>query len=84
MRRGFQFRGHGVPVHRRVLARRQKVDILGVEPAACPSLTKGKYAYDYGDVAKQTPLIKMYTLGSSFIPPACMRAACATTAWRRR
>ena len=48
----------------------RKVDVLGVEPAACPSLTKGKYAYDYGDVAKKTPLLKMYTLGSSFIPPA--------------
>ena len=46
------------------------VEILGVEPAACPSLTKGKYAYDFGDVAKMTPLMKMYTLGSSFIPPA--------------
>jgi tryptophan synthase beta chain len=43
--------------------------ILAVEPAACPSLTKGKFAYDFGDTAKLTPLIKMYTLGHDFVPP---------------
>ncbi len=43
--------------------------ILAVEPAACPSLTKGSYAYDFGDTAKLTPLIKMYTLGHDFVPP---------------
>jgi tryptophan synthase beta chain len=42
---------------------------IGVEPTACPSLTKGKYTYDYGDSAKLAPMIKMYSLGSSFIPP---------------
>jgi len=47
-----------------------KPRILAVEPSACPSLTRGKYAYDYGDTAKLTPLVKMHTLGSSFIPPA--------------
>ena len=44
--------------------------VLAVEPSACPSLTKGRYAYDFGDTAKLTPLVKMHTLGSSFIPPA--------------
>lgn len=39
-----------------------------VEPASCPSLTRGKYAYDFGDTGKMTPLMKMYTLGSGFIP----------------
>lgn len=39
-----------------------------MEPAACPTLTKGKYVYDFGDTAKTTPLMKMYTLGHSFIP----------------
>ena len=39
-----------------------------VEPASCPSLTRGVYAYDFGDTGKMTPLIKMYTLGSGFIP----------------
>ncbi|MDE3168385.1 MAG: TrpB-like pyridoxal phosphate-dependent enzyme [Acidobacteriota bacterium] len=43
--------------------------ILAVEPAACPSLTRGVMAYDYGDTAKLTPLIKMYTLGHDFVPP---------------
>ena len=43
--------------------------IVAVEPAACPSLTKGRLAYDYGDTAKLTPLIKMYTLGHDFVPP---------------
>lgn len=48
----------------------QKIDIIGCEPASCPSFTKGKYAYDHGDMAKMTPLIKMHTLGSDFLPPA--------------
>lgn len=43
--------------------------IIGVEPAACPTLTKGRLAYDYGDTGHLTPLVKMHTLGSSFIPP---------------
>ena len=42
---------------------------VAVEPAACPSLTKGSYAYDFGDTAQMTPLIKAHTLGASFIPP---------------
>jgi tryptophan synthase beta chain len=41
---------------------------IGVEPAACPSMTRGEYRYDYGDVAKFTPLTKMYTLGHNFMP----------------
>ncbi len=41
---------------------------IAVEPASCPSLTRGKYAYDFGDTGKMTPLIKMYTIGSGFIP----------------
>jgi tryptophan synthase beta chain len=43
--------------------------IVAVEPAACPSLTKGRFEYDYGDTAKLTPLVKMYTLGHDFVPP---------------
>ena len=43
--------------------------ILAVEPAACPSLTRGSFAYDFGDTAKLTPLIRMYTLGHDFVPP---------------
>ncbi len=44
--------------------------IIAVEPASCPSLTRGKYAYDFCDTGKVTPLAKMYTLGSEFIPSA--------------
>ena len=43
--------------------------IINVEPEACPSVTKGPYAWDYGDVAGMAPIVKMYTLGHSFIPP---------------
>lgn len=45
-------------------------DIIAVEPASCPSLTRGKYAYDFCDTGKVCPLAKMYTLGSGFIPSA--------------
>ena len=44
--------------------------IIGVEPKSCPSLTRGKYAYDFGDTGKITPLMKMCTLGSGFMPSA--------------
>jgi tryptophan synthase beta chain len=43
--------------------------IIAVEPAACPSLTKGRLTYDFGDTAHLTPLVKMHTLGSTFVPP---------------
>jgi tryptophan synthase beta chain len=43
--------------------------ILAIEPSACPTLTRGKFTYDYGDIAKLTPLVKMYTLGHDFVPP---------------
>jgi tryptophan synthase beta chain len=42
---------------------------VAVEPAACPSLTRGTYAYDFGDMGHLTPLVKMHTLGSTFVPP---------------
>ncbi len=47
-----------------------KTEFLGVEPASCPSVSRGKYAYDYCDSAKITPLAKMYTLGCGFMPPS--------------
>jgi tryptophan synthase beta chain len=47
----------------------KKVRLVAVEPTSCPTLTKGKYAYDFGDVAGYTPLMKMYTLGHDFMPP---------------
>ena len=48
----------------------KKVRLVGVEPTSCPSMTKGVYAYDYGDVSGYTPLMKMYTLGHDFMPPS--------------
>jgi tryptophan synthase beta chain len=44
--------------------------VIAAEPAACPTLTRGKFAYDFGDTAGLTPLLKMYTLGHSFVPPS--------------
>lgn len=67
---GSNFAGIAFPFIGEMLRGGKKVDVLGVEPAACPSLTEGKYAYDFGDVAGLTPMMKMYTLGSKFIPPA--------------
>jgi len=46
------------------------VRLVAVEPASCPTLTRGHYAYDFGDTAGLTPLLRMYTLGHDFIPPA--------------
>jgi tryptophan synthase beta chain len=46
----------------------ENVRFIAVEPKSCPSLTKGEYKYDFGDTAQMTPLLKMYTLGSDFIP----------------
>lgn len=45
-------------------------EIIAIEPASCPSLTRGKFVYDFGDTGHMTPLMKMYTLGSEFIPSA--------------
>ncbi len=47
----------------------EKIRFLAVEPSACPTLTRGLYTYDYGDVAMLTPILKMYTVGHNFIPP---------------
>jgi tryptophan synthase beta chain len=65
---GSNFAGFALPFVREKLQNDGKTRIIAVEPAACPSLTKGKYVYDFGDTAMSTPLIKMYTLGHSFIP----------------
>ncbi|MFA5865203.1 MAG: TrpB-like pyridoxal phosphate-dependent enzyme [Phycisphaerae bacterium] len=47
-----------------------KIRFVAVEPSSCPSLTRGRYVYDFGDMAKLTPLLKMYTLGHDYVPPA--------------
>lgn len=65
---GSNLGGIAFPFLRRVLKEGARTRILAVEPMACPSLTKGVYAYDYGDTAKMAPVTKMYTLGHTFMP----------------
>jgi tryptophan synthase beta chain len=66
---GSNFAGIAFPFLGTKLSHKRDVRIIAVEPAACPSLTRGKYAFDFGDTAHLTPLVKMHTLGSTFIPP---------------
>ncbi len=65
---GSNFGGLSFPFLREKLAGRMDPVIRAVEPASCPSLTRGVYAYDFGDTAGLTPLVKMHTLGHDFIP----------------
>ena len=67
---GSNFAGQFIPWMRdKISGDKPDLQIIGVEPASCPTLTRGPYAYDFGDVAGLTPLLKMYTLGHGFIPP---------------
>ena len=66
---GSNFSGLAFPFLARKIRERKAVRVIAAEPAACPSLTRGRYAYDFGDTARLTPLVKMHTLGSGFIPP---------------
>ncbi len=66
---GSNFAGIAFPFIGAGLRGGPKPRIVAVEPSACPSLTRGKYAYDFGDTGKMAPLTKMHTLGSSFTPP---------------
>ncbi|MGH7124507.1 MAG: TrpB-like pyridoxal phosphate-dependent enzyme, partial [Stellaceae bacterium] len=65
---GSNFAGLAFPFMRDRLTAGRKTRFIAVEPEACPSLTRGEYRYDFGDTAGTTPLIKMYTLGHTFIP----------------
>lgn len=65
---GSNFGGLAFPILREKMAGKMNPIIRAVEPAACPSLTKGTYTYDYGDTAGLTPLVKMHTLGHGFVP----------------
>src|SRR6266568_115022 len=68
---GSNFAGFSFPfVADKLAGKNKKLRVVAVEPSACPSLTKGKYVYDFGDTVGLTPLVKMYTLGHTFIPPA--------------
>lgn len=66
---GSNFAGITFPFVGRMLRGERDVRIVAVEPAACPSITKGRYAYDFGDTGHLTPLVKMHTLGSTYVPP---------------
>lgn len=66
---GSNFSGLVLPFLGEQLRGGRKVRAVAVEPTACPSLTRGKLSYDFGDAVRLTPLLKMYTLGSSFVPP---------------
>jgi len=67
---GSNFAGLAFPFLRDKLnGTKKNLEVIAVEPASCPSLTQGKYEYDFGDEAGMTPLLKMYTLGHKFIPP---------------
>jgi tryptophan synthase beta chain len=65
---GSNFAGVSFPFIGENLRNGRDTRILAVEPASCPTLTKGRYTYDFGDTAGTTPLMKMYTLGHSFVP----------------
>jgi tryptophan synthase beta chain len=66
---GSNFAGIAMPFLRENLKNGQRTRLVAVEPKATPSLTKGIYAFDYGDTAQMAPIVKMHTLGHSFIPP---------------
>jgi len=65
---GSNFGGIAFPFVRENLREGRDTKILAVEPASCPTLTKGRYVYDFGDTAGTTPMMKMYTLGHTFVP----------------
>lgn len=65
---GSNFAGIAFPFIREKLRGTRDVRIVAVEPAACPSITRGVYAYDYGDSGRLAPLVKMHTLGHDFVP----------------
>src|SRR5947209_7811484 len=67
---GSNFAGLAFPFVGEKLRQGRRTRIIAVEPDACPSLTRGTYAYDFGDTVGLTPLVKMHTLGHGFVPPA--------------
>jgi tryptophan synthase beta chain len=66
---GSNFAGLSFPFIGKKIKEKKNYRIVGVEPTACPSLTKGELRYDFGDTAEMTPLLMMYTLGHKFMPP---------------
>ena len=67
---GSNFAGMFLPFARdKIVGKKPDLEIIAVEPEACPTVTKGPYAWDYGDVAGMAPIVLMYTLGHTFVPP---------------
>jgi len=66
---GSNYAGLAFPFLHRTLTEGKQTRFLAIEPASCPTLTRGPYAYDFGDTAGMAPLVKMHTLGHDFVPP---------------
>ena len=67
---GSNFGGFVYPFLHKNFTEGKKTRVIAVEPSSCPSLTRGKYTFDYGDSAAMSPVVKMHTLGHTFIPPS--------------
>jgi len=66
---GSNFAGFTFPFVKDKIKGKKNIQMIAVEPVACPTLTRGPYRYDFGDTAKMTPLLMMHTLGHTFVPP---------------
>src|SRR5512141_2288668 len=66
---GSNFAGFAYPFLWKKFTEKKNVRVIAVEPASCPSMTRGQYTFDYGDSAATAPIMKMHTLGHTFIPP---------------
>lgn len=66
---GSNFAGFTFPFLHENFRNGKQTRVIAAEPASCPSLTRGTYTFDYGDTAKMAPVVKMHTLGHSFVPP---------------
>ncbi len=66
---GSNFAGFSYPFLWKKFTEKKDIRVIAVEPASCPSMTKGEYTFDYGDSAAMAPIVKMYTLGHTFVPP---------------
>jgi tryptophan synthase beta chain len=66
---GSNFGGFAYPFLHKNLTEKMTTKVIAVEPASCPSMTKGRYTFDYGDTAAMAPIVKMHTLGHTFMPP---------------
>ena len=66
---GSNFAGFAYPFLHQNFSNGKQTKVIAVEPSSCPTLTRGRYAFDYGDTAAMAPIVKMYTLGHTFVPP---------------